>query len=205
MKNLTEFIKESLILELSSETYKNAFDKAKSRGDKRAEKFLDAYAKALKSEIPDTDELKDEINKWYKEDKIKFAKLRKLGIDTETDNGYIYLSHCTENGLNYIPRLKSVKSHGYTNGWSRFLKRYFDIDSDNINGNEENYLLGFDTYDSKTKREYGVKYFNGKSSVIDYDATKDEYIKDLTINDLPENIKDPIVKAIKILEPEAKI
>lgn len=65
--------------------------------------------------------------------------------------------------------------------------------------------MGFDTYDSKTKQEYGVKYFNGKASVIDYDATKDEYIKDLTINDLPENIKDPIVKAIKILEPEAKI
>lgn len=215
MKTLTEFIKESLILELSSDTYKNAFDKAKARGDKRAENFLDAYTKTLKSEIPDADELKDDINKWYKEDKTKYPKLNKIGIKIQKDNGYMYggidgdesyivLNTITSSeGLTYIPRLKSI-SNGYTKGWRTFVKKYFDIDPDNINENEENYLLGFNTYDQKTKVEYYIKWFNGKSSVSKYDEVKDENIKDLSINDLPEEIKDKITKVIKIVNPTAK-
>lgn len=216
MKSLTSFIEESLILELSSDTYKKAFDKAKARGDKRAEKFLDAYANALKSEIPDTDELKDVIDKWYKEDKIKYPKIHKLGINVQKENKNMYsdldekerivLNTCTSSeGLTYIPRLKSVKDHGYTKGWSTFIKKYFNINPNDTDENEENYLLEFNTYSEKTHTEYCVKYFNGKSLVSKYDENKDEMTRNLSINDLPEEIKDPIVKAIKLIDPEATI
>lgn len=216
MKNLTEFIKESLILELSSDTYKNAFDKAKARGDKRTEKFLDAYTKALKSEIPDADELKDGINKWYKEDKTKYPKLNKIGIKIQKDNGYMYggidgdESYITLNtitsseGLTYIPRLKSI-NNGYTKGWKRFIKKYFDVDLDNIHENDENhYLLGFNVYDKETQDEYDIKYFYNKLVISKYDGAKDEKIEDLGINDLPEEFKDKITEAIKIVNPTAK-
>jgi hypothetical protein len=216
MKNLTEFIKESLILELSSDAYKNAFDKAKARGDKRAEKFLDAYIRALKSEIPDGDELKDDINKWYKEDKTKYPKLNKIGINIQKDNRYMYggidggesyiiLNTITSSeGLTYIPRLKSIEN-GYTKGWKRFIKKYFDIDLDNIHENDKNYyLLGFNIYDKKTQDEYDIKYFYERLVVSKYDGVKDEKIEDLKINDLPEDIKDKVTKAIKIIIPTAK-
>lgn len=216
MKSLTVFVKESLILELSSDTYKDAFDKAKARGDKRAEKFLDAYMKALKSEMPDADELKDDINKWYKEDKTKYPKLNKIGISIQKDNGYMYggidgnesyiaLNTITSSeGLTYIPRLKSI-NNGYTKGWKRFIKKYFDVDLDNIHENDENhYLLGFSAYDKKTHDEYDIKYFSNKLVISKYDGVKDETIEDLGINDLPEEFKDKITKAFKIIDPTAE-
>ena len=64
MKNLTDFINEQLIMELSSDTYKNAANTAKARGEfDRALKFSRA---ALNSEI---EELKKKYKQQEKKDK----------------------------------------------------------------------------------------------------------------------------------------
>lgn len=64
MKNLTDFISEQLIMELSSDTYKNAANTAKARGEfDRALKFTRA---ALNSEI---EELKKKYKKQEEYDK----------------------------------------------------------------------------------------------------------------------------------------
>lgn len=86
MLNLTEYINEalqaSLICELSSDTYKKAYELAKVNGDERAEKFLDAYNKALKDETEKASE--DEIvalaKEWSKHDDSKLAQIRDLGM-----------------------------------------------------------------------------------------------------------------------------
>lgn len=74
MKSLNEY----LVLELKSDTYKNAFLKAKAKGDDRAGKFLDAYLKALEKETPEADELTKKITAWAKEDKRQILKLKKF-------------------------------------------------------------------------------------------------------------------------------
>lgn len=64
MKNLTDFISEQLIMELSSKTYKSAADTAKERGEfDRALKFTRA---ALNSEI---EELKNKYKEQEEKDK----------------------------------------------------------------------------------------------------------------------------------------
>lgn len=76
MKDLSEFINEQLILELSSDTYLGAANKAKEMGDNRFQKFLAAYANQVKKE---SDGDKEKLNEYYKEDKALFSRLNKIG------------------------------------------------------------------------------------------------------------------------------
>lgn len=85
MKNLIDFLNESLVMELSSDTYKKAADKAKQIGDvKRFKKFMQAYAKSVAAELKNTPEAK--LNSYYNEDKPIFTRLKKY---QDTDRGDI--------------------------------------------------------------------------------------------------------------------
>ena len=77
MKTLTNF----LMLEMKADTYKSAFQKAKAKGDTRADKFLAAYIKALQKETPDADEVAKKITTWTKEDKQQILKMKKSSDD----------------------------------------------------------------------------------------------------------------------------
>lgn len=76
MINLTEY----LIQEMKAETYLKAAEKAKKIKDPRAEKFFNAYIDTIKKELDgiDSDEVSDEFNKCYKEDKVAIARLKSL-------------------------------------------------------------------------------------------------------------------------------
>lgn len=78
MKSLNEY----LVLELKADTYKSAYQKARAKGDDRADKFLAAYIKALQEETPEADELAKKITSWAKEDKQQILKIKK-----SSDNG----------------------------------------------------------------------------------------------------------------------
>ena len=130
MKNLSEFINEQLILELSSETYLAAANKAKELGDNRFEKFLAAYAKEVKKESNGD---KEKINEYYKSDKSIFTKLNKLGQkETRLDwniDGYLVtpmLSYVNGNvKYPFLPRVfpKSMNFPWSTDGGSK--AKYF--------------------------------------------------------------------------------
>lgn len=86
MKNLTDFIAEQLIMELSSNTYRNASDKAKGRGEfDRALKFtraeLDAKIKELKAAYKE----KEENNK---DDARRYAKMHQYDQEYTPDDWY---------------------------------------------------------------------------------------------------------------------
>lgn len=127
MKNLTDFIAEQLIMELSSDTYKNAYTKAKDMGDPRAEKFKDAYAKALDKE-DDQSDAAQEIRKWIKEDKPIIDKIKKFcGNDDLT---FTIEGKKTRDGFN---NPTYVKFYVCEYGNDKFLFRYF------VENNKENY------------------------------------------------------------------
>lgn len=120
MKNLSEFINEQLILELSSDTYLAAANKAKEMGDNRFEKFLAAYAKEVKKESNGD---KEKLNEYYKSDKPIFTRLNKLGQkETRLDwniDGYIVtpmLSYI--NGNVKYPFLPRVFPEGIKFPWN---------------------------------------------------------------------------------------
>lgn len=85
MKSLNEY----LVLELKTDTYKSAFQKAKAKGDDRADKFLAAYIKALQEETPEADEVSKKITTWTKEDKQQMLKLKK-SADNGSNGGYYF-------------------------------------------------------------------------------------------------------------------
>ena len=89
MKNLIDFLNESLVMELSSDTYKKAAEKAKQIGDvKRFKKFMQAYAKSVAAELKDTPEAK--LNSYYKEDKPVFNSIKKYRDGRSDDIDTIY-------------------------------------------------------------------------------------------------------------------
>lgn len=71
MQNLSDY----LVLELRSETYRNAYQKAKRYGDDRAEKFKDGYIKALIQE--EGSEISKQVKEWVSDDKELIDKLKK--------------------------------------------------------------------------------------------------------------------------------
>ena len=85
MKSLNEY----LVLELKADTYKSAYQKARAKGDDRADKFLDAYLKALQEETPEADEVTKKITAWAKEDKQQILKLKK-SADTGGNSGFYF-------------------------------------------------------------------------------------------------------------------
>lgn len=78
MQSLVEYLNESLIMELSSETYLNAAKKAKLKGDPRVEKFMKAFHDAAEKELNDVQEGDPKLNEYYKKDKKIFNDLKKL-------------------------------------------------------------------------------------------------------------------------------
>lgn len=119
MKNLTDFIAEQLIMELSSDTYKNAYTKAKDMGDPRAEKFRDAYADALEKE-DDQSDVVQEIRKWIKEDKPIIDKLKKL-----CGNDDLTFSIEGKKTIDGFDNPTNVKFYVGEYGKDQFLFRYF--------------------------------------------------------------------------------
>lgn len=69
---------EQLIMELKADTLKSAALKAQKLGDERAAKFMQAYLDKLKTEFTssEADDDTKTLNKWYREDKQAFAKLK---------------------------------------------------------------------------------------------------------------------------------
>lgn len=150
MKNLIDFLNESLVMELSSDTYKKAADKAKQIGDvKRFKKFMQAYAKSVAAELKNTPEAK--LNSYYKEDKPIFTRLKKY---QDTDRGD-------------IDTIYTISSY-----------RYFMVDNEFI-GDENNYKFFPRTWNDKMTNhfggDYGVKngrYVAGSILLKDADARR---------------------------------
>ena len=86
MKSLNEY----LVLELKADTYKSAYQKARAKGDDRADKFLAAYIKALQEETPEADEVSKKITAWAKEDKQQILKMKKLSENRSNSGFYFY-------------------------------------------------------------------------------------------------------------------
>lgn len=97
MKSLNEY----LVLELKADTYKSAYQKAKGKGDDRADKFLAAYIKALQKETSDADEVTKKITAWAKEDKQQMLKLKKSADDGGNGGFYFFAKDDTKN-TNYL-------------------------------------------------------------------------------------------------------
>ena len=83
MISISEYLNENLdelVLELKSQTYLNAYKKAKKLNDPRAEKFLQAFKdnidKELMDEDPDDEEKK--FNIYYNADKKSIVRLKAL-------------------------------------------------------------------------------------------------------------------------------
>ena len=83
MISISEYLNENLdelVLELKSQTYLNAYKKAKKLNDPRAEKFLQAFKdnidKELMDEGPDDEEKK--FNIYYNADKKSIVRLKAL-------------------------------------------------------------------------------------------------------------------------------
>ena len=88
MKSLNEY----LVLELKSDTYKSAYQKARAKGDDRADKFLAAYIKALQEETPEADELTKKITAWAKEDRQQMLKLKKSADEGGNSGFYFFVN-----------------------------------------------------------------------------------------------------------------
>lgn len=82
MQSLVEYLNESLIMELSSETYLNAAKKAKLKGDPRVEKFMHAFLKAVEKEFDGTPQGDSKMNEYYRKDKKIFTALKKLSSNS---------------------------------------------------------------------------------------------------------------------------
>lgn len=109
MQSLVEYLNESLIMELNSETYLNAAKKAKLKGDPRVEKFMKAFHDAVEKELNDTLEGDPKINEYYRKDKKIFNDLKKLAsksgdyCETSSSRGEIYINY-------QIPYKLNIKS-----------------------------------------------------------------------------------------------
>lgn len=118
MQNLSDY----LVLELKAETYRNAYQKAKRYGDDRAEKFKDAYVKALKQE--EGSEISKQVKEWVSDDKELIDKLKNAcGNDELT----IKVDGGKYNGIDNPITIKFIVCQ-YGN--DKFFYRYFRPEED---------------------------------------------------------------------------
>ena len=83
MKQLVEYLNENLdefVFELKSQTYLNAYKKAKKINDPRAEKFLQAFKDNIDNELIDeiNSDKENEFNTYYNADKKSIVRLKGL-------------------------------------------------------------------------------------------------------------------------------
>jgi hypothetical protein len=135
MKNLNEFLLETLVNEVSAQTYKKAADKAFEIGDPMWKKFLDAYKAELeKLDTKNADSANKKVFGFYAEDKSFFNKLRAKYVanadrkavrgftcfyDKDNDDVRVYVQ--TNIAADYVYDDKTRMF--LTRGWTRALRR----------------------------------------------------------------------------------
>ena len=81
MISISEYLNENLdelVFELKSQTYLNAYKKAKKLNDPRAEKFMQAFKDNIDKELMDAEGSDDEFNIYYNADKKSIVRLKAL-------------------------------------------------------------------------------------------------------------------------------
>ena len=159
MKTLTNF----LMLEMKADTYKSAFQKAKAKGDTRADKFLAAYIKALQKETPDADEVAKKITTWTKEDKQQILKMKKSSDDGNNGGFYFYKQYDTKNP-NYRYGVYEKFAHFYIG--SRDNDQFFYRFYKDLNPYILNYLPN-GIFDKVFSDKYSKDNEGNKFTVID--------------------------------------
>ena len=141
------------MLEMKADTYKSAFLKARTKGDDREDKFLDAYIKKLKDETPEGDKLAAKITKWVKKDKQQILKLNEFCDDDSWDEFNCHKGYET-----------MIKNYVYEK-YKPFGINFYVAHKDN-----DNFFYRFDNYLEETflhinnglfKRVFSEKYAKG--------------------------------------------
>lgn len=213
MQNLSDY----LVLELKAETYRNAYQKAKKNGDDRAEKFKDAYVKALKQE--EGSEISKQVKKWVSDDKELLNKLKNACGNDE-------LTIKVDGGkYNGVDNPITIKFFVCQYGNDKFFFRYFRPEEDkedyvdkSLEDNspvwrvlyDHGYYTQFDKLDDVMGKRFVIiqarKKYNSKS-------VWSEYYYDIDDKELHTDNKDagipakemPIVKSVqKILQKKIK-
>lgn len=135
MKNLNDFLLETLVNEVSVKTYKDAADKAFKIGDPRWKKFLDAYKAELKKlDTKTADSADKKVFGFYKEDKPFFRKLRAKYVnkdDYTAKRGFICFYDKDNDDVRIYVQTNIAADYVYNDktrpflvrGWARAMRR----------------------------------------------------------------------------------